>query len=381
MGNWMKALGVVLAFFTGLGGPHVVDAQAILKPSAYYKAYVPVRDQSQVERKRGAQRGLQQVLVRMTGSTDILRSTAIQKNVDSALRYAEGFQYRDLDEYPGKLVADSGYQELLLVAFTPSAVKRMISDGQFAFWPENRPEVLVWLVEDVQGHGKEFLNLSSTRALVSDLVVHANALGVPLTFPLLDLDDQLALSPQQAWDFDARALKEASLRYGVNAILVGRYTVTSRQEVWSTWEFFHLEDSSSYDARSASTQEAAASALNPLAGYLAGQYSIAPRGEAVSGDALVVSVSDVANFADYHRMNEYLEQLAVVGSFELNEIRRGQLWMKIRSEGGLKPFLNALTLDHRLSPLPTTSMVPAWQQIPKGSVDNPLRLQWKSTEQ
>lgn len=362
-------LPIAMVFFS-----EAVYAQAKLN---YFSASVPVKSQSASERASAARKALSQVLVRMSGSEKVLGNSLIKQKTKSALNLVEQFQYRALDS---ELLKEDGYKEMLSLTFASSLVEKMLNQAQQPFWSVNRPTTLIWLAEDTLDGGRQILNQHSDSLIIQSLSDEAERRGLPVIYPLLDLDDQLALSAEDVWSVDEQVIARASERYDVDVILVGRYSQTSRGEVWSIWQFFHAGSSQSYDSRfvldEKNTQlSIGASALDPLANFLAQRYAISPQLEA-SG-RLVMQVAGVNSFGKYRRSLDYLEGLAAVSEVQLAAVRQDTMLVYLESEASIEKLLGALALDGKMQPVSTgLHAAPLWQQVPRGTMENPLRFEW-----
>lgn len=332
-----------------------------------YRAAVPVKSQSSGERTRAAAEGLRQVLVRVSGVVDLQSAGDVSGILSDASRYIDQFHYkRATDEYGDQV-------EQLVMSFSPTVVERLLRQAGLPLWPTNRPQVLVWLVEDHAEHGRRLINEGESE-VVRGLRKGAALRGLNLKWPLLDLDDQLAINAEDAWTFEQGAVLEASERYRVDAILVGRYTQTSQGEWWTSWQFFHRGESRSFEWRLEDGIAAGAQAIDVVADELASRYSVASGAE--GAPRMLVQISSVDDFGEYRGAIEYLRQVAVVSSLELLEVSGSTLLVAVSLEGDVQQLQNAISLDQKLRPVSdaVSAVSTALPQGP-GAVAE-LRLEW-----
>ncbi len=345
----------------------------------YYQGTVPVKSQQSKERRLATEDALLQVLVRMSGSLDPQYDDRILQRLSRASNYVEQFQYQALKSKPLK---EEGYRELLTLSFSAGAVRKILGDANMPFWSENRPNTLIWLAEDNVDVGKQLLNQGSEAPIVESLIDAGLKRGLPIIFPVLDLEDRIALSAEDVWSVDEAKIVEASARYGADVILVGRYSQTSRGEVWSIWQFFHAGASQSYDSRVTLDDQKnntviGEDALFPLADFLAERYAILSEGE--DSGRLVVDVSGVSDFRAFRKSLDYLEGLAGVSALQVAEVKDGGLRLYLESEASIDKLMSTINLDSKLVAVADVeNSLPEWQRGPKGSAENPLRFRWVS---
>ena len=336
----------------------------------FYSSTVAVSSQTTRERARAARVGLQQVLVRVSGSVDIAESPEIRAVLAQASRHVEQFHYEQTRDRFGKT------QEVLVMTFAPGVIEGILHDASMPFWPINRPDILVWLVEDQPDGGKTLVNDPNATAIKS-LKETAHDRGLALKFPLLDLDDRLAISAQEAWNLDRQVVLEASKRYRADTVLLGRFTETSQGEWVAIWEYYHHGQSRSYDSRSNSADDMAEVAINPLADFLAQRYAVTPGGE--DRPVLITQIQNVNDFAAYRKVLDYLKQLALITHYELDAVLGDTLVVSMRLSGTLDQLDHAMALDGKMRADPrgqANQEQAPWLVVPRGSEANPMVLHW-----
>lgn len=334
----------------------------------FFAAEIPVKSQSESDRARAAALGLKEVLVRMSGTEQVIHSSSIREALQRPLTHLEQFQYEQSRDDMGTK------REYLVMSFNPSVVEKLLRDAQQPFWPTNRPEVLVWLVEDSSDLGKIQVN-NKKNPMVASIQQAARVRGVPIRFPLLDLEDQMNLTAEQAWALDEDALLQAAARYKAETLLVGRYAQAAGGRWLVTWQFYHSGEWQSYEGRGDDVAALGYDAINPLADHLAGLYAVFPGAE---DEALTATqVHGIESFRDFRRMLDYLGDLAVIGHYELVSVADDALLLNIRMTGSIDQLQNVLTLDGKMD-------LEGSQGVPQGPSLNiqhsgdgvPLRLRW-----
>lgn len=332
---------------------------------SFFTASIAVDAQSAKERERAAALGLREVLTRVSGVTELDDYPNVLDVLGKAGRYIEQFHYEPVKDESGAV------QEHLVMTFSAAAVEGALKQAGLPYWPVNRPSTLVWLVEDDATEGKHLVN-DTSGPVVQGLLKAAEERGLPLRFPLLDLDDQLAITAEQAWNLDEEAILGASSRYGVDTVLLGRYTRTFSGQWWTTWQFFHKGEGRLYDLRDEDPSAVGRQALAPLADYLAQLYALKSNAEGAA--QLYVQISPILDFGAYRKALDYLDRLAVVTSFRLLAVTNDTMLLSFELNGTQDQLFNALSLDRKLRP--QTAQTDGPSMASSGDAAQPLRLEW-----
>ena len=375
---WAKKTGIVQVCSLGRHVAIIWLAVALAFPAYsaqdFFQATIAVSSQSPSVRKVAAKKAFAEVMVRLSGTELVLENPQIHAAMGKAINYVEQFQYHP--QADPSLVAE-GLKEEISLTFSPTTIERLLRKNDQPFWPVNRPSTLIWLVEDSVDYGKQFVSSELAPEVFVGIEAAAHRRGLPLSYPLLDLQDQTNLSAEQLWQLDEEAILTASSRYSADVILVGRYSATSRGELLATWQLFHRGETRVYDSRNEALDLLGAMALDPLADYLGRRYALMPRDE--SADALVLQLNGVDTFARYRKALSYLEGIAAISGVELAGVRQDTLLLYLDSDADVDKFKSALAIDSRLSAEESIMMageLPVWQQLPQGTLENPLRYRW-----
>ena len=349
--------------------------QADVSP-AYYQAIVPVKTQSAEERKAAAKQGLAVVLVKISGDSS-LKSRAGSLNANTAWSYVQSFQYDALldDDLQGQ-----GFQRNLQLSFDPSVIRKLLSDMNANFWPTSRPKILVWLVEDTANSRRLINKDDSAGALYKGLRHTAMSRGLPLSYPLLDLEDQNKVSADEVWALNEAAIQDASARYSADVIFVGRVSKTSSGRLRATWQFLHAGQSRFYDSQSQNYKEVGSAGLNPLADFLSQRYAISASRPATQLPGIIMHVSNVNGFADYRRLLDYFESQAVFYDIVVEEVSNNILKLRMQAQVPVSQIENTLALNNSLirDVENSESVLPEWQRPSPSSEPSLLRYRWSN---
>lgn len=212
--------------------------------SNLYQVREPVNGQSPDERTRATQAAVDTLVLRLTGDAKAVQGSAI-----AALR-----------KDPQQIISQYGYEagppETLLVDFDPATTERALRDAGLSIWGSNRPSILGWWLND----SVEGANLvGDGQAAAEPLRRAAQHRGLPLRLPLADLGEQGIGNAKTLEATDPAPLKEASERYGADAILAvhAKEDAGQWQGKWRLW----LGDQREQGTATGATSEALADAV------------------------------------------------------------------------------------------------------------------------
>lgn len=339
----------------------------------FYRVYIPVTSQAIAERERAAKEGIEIVIRRMTDSRQPNFESLLSEVQSKAWSYVQQFEYQAITSEEEN--TEVNYVNRLMMLFSPQLIKALFRQTQINFWPESRPNTLVWLVEDTVDEGKQLLNAYSDSYVVEGMNRAAELRGLPIVYPILDLEDQIELSPEQVWSLDDEAIRTASKRYNADVILVGRFSVTSNGKVRATWQFYHQNDTRVYDNMADDMSQIGDLGLRPLADYLLSKYAI-PAVSEQSPD-FIMRITGVSQFGIYRQVIDYLESLTIVSHVMVQATGGDELILSVRAETDIDRFVATVKLGGKLSVVSTASSgLPEWQRSALGTAQNPLVCRW-----
>jgi hypothetical protein len=237
-----------------------------------YEANVPVAGQDEQARAAAVDVGFRDVLVKVAGSARVLDNPAVAATLSRANNYLLQFYFTRI-AYPPR---DAGPAEEpgLHVVFPPRTVDDILRRAGEPILPPNRPATLLWLALD-DGAGPRLLSRAVDTTVADWLGFHAARRAMPLLFPQMDIEDSVALTPEQAWALDAEATRRASARYGAESVLVGRLVRASDGSWLGEWRYLGVAQDSAGQPGGIAASDAATGA---------GTGSDGATGDGIAGD-------------------------------------------------------------------------------------------------
>ena len=306
-----------------------------------YVAEVLVVGEEERQLARGAQAGLLQVLVRVSGTREVENSALIASSLRKSEAYYYQYSYESTDKtlQIGNEVVPA---QLLRIHFEPSAVAKLLRRAGFPVWASNRPGVLLWLaISDVEG--RRILSENEVNEMTKALQDQARLRGLPLLFPLLDLEDSASLSTAEVWGAFLGRIADASARYNPDSILTGRIQKDSNGRWSARWSYqidqsWHVADSSAFSA-----DEMIRSMIDRLTNELAARYAIDS-----SRSQVTIRIESVNNLEDYVAVSNYLESLGPVLSSFIVRVDGSEVEFKLNTEGKNEQLIEIIQLDQKM---------------------------------
>ena len=279
---------------------------------------------------------MQLVLTRVTGKRDAALDPQLAPLIDHASDYVRSYGQPD--------------RQKMQVGFIESNVEKQLRALNWPVWGDERPMTLLWIAVDLGNGDRAILSANGTspewsqamsdymQGLTDALDQVADERGLPLTLPLMDLQDLNTISFPEIWgDFDAQILA-ASQRYRPDAVLVGRLSV-SQFGTRAQWTLLRN------GMREVSVGTSLADGLNWLADRYADEFS-------VLGGARTerIQVRGVDNLADYGRVLTYLEKLSILQSVDVDSFDGDVLNLRVTTRGDEAVLRRVLTLGAVLVP-------------------------------
>ncbi|MGB1403278.1 MAG: DUF2066 domain-containing protein [Porticoccaceae bacterium] len=307
--------------------------------SGLYTGLVPVVDQSAQSRDLALMQALTQVLVKLTGNSKIMQSSKLQPFLTNPNAFVSGIGFRNIPS------ADDQEQAGMEVSFDRQALDQVIRQAQLPVLPSNRPTLLVWIVRDDALLGRNFEGLGSDSATLQAFDRAMRSRGMPYVFPNFDLQDQLALSVNEAWSLRADLISPASQRYNTDGWIALRYYTTSSGEVRGAWLYQSAGRRQLNDFRAEAGEEFMPEAVASLVDSLSRFYTYIPQ---LNTSEFLVRVNGVTSFADYQAVLGQFKKLEVVDSVQLFAVKGGQLTLAVDAEAGADLLNSALLRSGRV---------------------------------
>lgn len=321
-----------------------------------HRTEVEVIDKSGEQREAGFRRALEQVLLKISGSMDVLDEPALQPMLEVSARYVQQYRYEDIED-DGDRTGDSedaaetdedaepapAYR--LEVVFGQSRIEDELRERGITVWGPYRPEILVWLAYD-DGRQRQLVGADGDSDMDEILGTAADRRGMPLLLPLLDTEDRRRIEylDVQGGFFDS--VREASERYGADLVLVGHVRRTGGD--WSgAWTLLEADERRGWQTRAEDAGEVVQAGIGRLADHL----SEVLAGRDSERSRVRVRVLDTDSLDDYARLGHYFERLPRVEGSQVVRVTPQEILFELDLHGRLVDLERAIALDDLLQPV------------------------------
>jgi hypothetical protein len=293
---------------------------------------------------------LGQVLVRVTGSAESLSEPSLKPLLKNPSRFAQQFRFRDIPaEMPGQME-----QLRLWVQFDGVALAREVRNAGLPYWGSERPDVLLWLAIDDRGR-RYLVSDNSGDSVTRTLSQAAHRRGLPLTLPLMDLEDQRAVQFTDVWGGFVGSLEAASQRYRPQVMLVGKLGHSGTSGGWrGSWSLLGASGQQNWTAHAASLQAAVDQGIDEASEWLANQYAVVATDQAVRS----LLVEGVQDLGDYARVSKYLASLTPVEQVQVARVNGREVEFSLNLNSDERNLLQVITLGRVLQAIEEPS---AWR--------------------
>lgn len=294
-----------------------------------YTAQVTMDATTDNPRDKAYRSALSQVLVRVTGSQAAAMSPDLERLFPDPSRYV--LQFR-----PGE-------ENTIVISFDGDALQSTLRAAGQPVWGKDRPLTLIWLAVD-RGNGEREIVAAEDQGKIEDIArtIDPNQLirerimdiasrrGVPVLLPLLDAVDQASVSFSDIWGGFDDSVLQASKRYGVKSILVGRLRLGGAQQI--RWTYYWTGETQQWT-------DDLEDAMHRLADYQASQFAFAGNRPLMT---IALRVAGVQTPAAYVALENYLQSVSMIDSMAITEVQGDRIQYKLQLRADTERLVRTL---------------------------------------
>lgn len=328
--------------------PFVSLSVTAAEDNRLYNVGVDVASRSLEDRRKGAAKGLETMLTRLSGLTTLPQSSALRSARAKPERYYAQYRYYSTNRY------DELGQPLtqLNLQFSPRALRALMLSAQLPLWSLNRPRMALWLVESTAS-GTEIVDDPEHPVLAAALG-RADYRGLPSVVPSIS-GGLGGLSVRNLVNRETSALRRAADRAGAELMLVGRAQQVGPEEWQVRWTSWGSGSSSQNLNLTGSTERATTQAIDKVVNTLVNRFTVA-GGEAGTLELVVENISAVK---DYAELLKYLSSRSYIENVNVGGLRGDELSLRVTTTGSAEKLMQLLAVDSRLVRSTRTRSLPS----------------------
>ncbi|MBT8130067.1 MAG: DUF2066 domain-containing protein [Gammaproteobacteria bacterium] len=328
----------------------IPEADAVVVKGLYDVEY-PVPDQSRTVRTAVFNKGLEEVLIRVSGDRSVLKNLV----PGSASAYVQQFSYVDEeDDESAATGARSASKKsgtewyTLKIQYNAGKIISLLRENGMPVWGEHRSVAIVWLaVRD--GSNRYVLKKSDTSLLKDSVDLAASRRGVPVVWPVYDSKDRQKLAFADVWAAFSDQVKAASRRYTKGPSMVGRLSWTGSE--WKgDWSVFIDNAAYGWSLSGSDYNTLISQGVDLSADMIGKHYAVLER-TGITGPGLLVEINNVNSLQDYRKIQTFLQDLTAVRHVHISRVDQGKVAFTIDLRGNIDDFKRLVSTDKRLEPV------------------------------
>ena len=297
-----------------------------------YTAEVPLDEEADNPRADAYSAALVEILGRVSGTEVAMNPQLVEELFPSPASYVMQFR--------------PGADDSLWVSFDGEAIERTLRNAGLTFWGSERPLTLVWLAVDWGRGTREIIgsddpertqaesrSIDRNRLLRERMLEIARKRGLPIVFPLLDTTDLQNVTFADIWGGFDDLILDASKRYDVNSVLIGRIRPSSSQR--SRWTYHFGGADMAY-------QGAPEAVVARVADLLAAEFAV---GGNVPVEAVTLNVSGIVSVEAYGSVQGILRNVAQIENFAVTAVSGDTVTYRVDMRGGPERLSRALRFN------------------------------------
>ncbi|MGH8647003.1 MAG: DUF2066 domain-containing protein, partial [Gammaproteobacteria bacterium] len=262
-----------------------------------YDAEVRVNGTDDKARESGIQAAMSAALVKLTGDRKAASRSGAGELLAKANAFVQQYRYRTAAGENGAL------ENWLWVQFDPAALNQYMPRLGLPLWGPERPTTLAWIALE-EGGQRRLIGAGDDSPVAVALAKTAAFRGLPLLFPLLDLEDQTHVDVDAVWGGMQEAVMQGSERYSADEVLMAMVFQADGGMWQGRWTLYRAAGERSWSSTGERAEDAAGKGANLLGDVLAQGADGAGLEPQAAG--LELTIEGVTDINQYTQVQRYL---------------------------------------------------------------------------
>lgn len=311
-----------------------------------YTVELPIADQTTSQRLAIFKQAFREVIIKVSGSTTAPDTPGFERPLNNSSRYVHQFRYITQKDETNETF--DGGQLLLRVVFNQEAIENLLRENDIAIWGKERPSTLLLISYDVNKNAS-IVSSDTTAELVEELDEMAQRQGLPVLYPLLDLEDRLQLGVQDIIQSNEQSIDSLAARYAPDAVLSGQIIGRAGKGWQGIWQVRFSDQLFSWTHKAASRQQVMSQAISELAQILASEYALASY-QAFDQQILFI-VDQMMQVSDHIKVLSYLQSLDAIESVRPVLISENRVTYRVKLRNTAEDLARLISLGYVLEQL------------------------------
>ena len=297
-----------------------------------FEVEMPVLDESKAIRRAALDDGLIEVLIRVSGDSNILER--IKAPVGNS--YVKRFEYSvQAAEVPG---GETSKQ--LWVRYNATRVLDFLRKQAIPIWGEHRSQAVIWMaVRD--GSQRYILKDKDSSLIKSKTNMALSRRGIPMLWPKNDARDQETVSFADIWAGFTEPLKQTSKRYSSGPVIVA--TMSWNGQIWQAeWSLLMDDKVRKWSLSGRDYVALIARATDLLADVMGQKFAVLETTDVSQQKMLALEVNQVKSVEDFRRIEKYLSSLSAVQSVQLSQVESERVFFDLSLRTKVDDLLNLI---------------------------------------
>ena len=286
------------------------------------------------------------VLIKLTGSTQILENQSVKSVLRSSSDFIKQFQMIQRDG-----------RNLLQVRLDQQKISSLLQQLQIPIWGSRRPDVLIWLTEKTLEEPQ--LVVLAAHPLRNALNEQAKTYGLSFLYPRYDEQDLALVNASALWSGDWTGLSLASPRYQATQV----FNLLVEQQIEMTGQLQYRLTSQTLVDGTLQNQEFigpdVATVLlqfsQQLAAEQAAKYAVNVQAGTAADGTLQLTLEGISSLTDLVSAQKLFSSMLTVRQQQLEEFQPGIAKIRLTLAASEQDFYRALALEKQLQPVLTTT--------------------------
>ena len=301
----------------------------------FYSTTIQIPDQTVASQDYAIDNAFKEVLIAITGMSNAEEVIGSKKTFVDKRQFIEALSFVDMES---DVIGDENLLGLR-VTFSKLALNQFALDSGLRVLSSVKPKFLFWILIDKEETGREFLGNDSEHPFSDQIREKLISRNVSYFYPIYDLQDQLALPVDDAWNLKTNSVTSASSRYESDGWVLVRFYETTSGEIRGTWSCSLNGEIIVEDFLYPSMVDFFDEKFNDLLDRILFPFTFSPLKQTLHLD---LAFNNVNEYLDYKTLVSNLENLEIIQSMKLSSISPNQIIFEVETSADIKFLSRAI---------------------------------------